>query len=51
MVVIVRFDVGGDRMGLEWLGWFRRWVNSGRIGRCKRWGPSGFYYWYGCRHM
>ncbi len=42
MVVIVRFNVGGDRMGIEWRGWFGRWVNGERSGKCERWALVGF---------
>ncbi len=51
MVVIVGFNVGGDRKGMEWHGWFSRWVNDGRSGRCKRWGSDGFFCWYERRYM
>jgi hypothetical protein len=50
MVVIVRFDVGGDWMVIEWCGWFGWWVNGGRGGRCKMCGFGGLCFWYGCRH-
>ncbi len=43
MAVIVGFDVGRDRKGIKWLGWFSRWKNGGRSGRCQRWGSGGFF--------
>jgi hypothetical protein len=31
MVVILRFNVGGARMGIEWCDWFGRWVMVGGV--------------------